>query len=735
MAAARGVTGPVAAARQSAALQERGAEGPALTLAGKSAPGPGRPGWRIPLALAASAWVLGSLFLTLRLVVGWRRLRRLARDAQAPPFDWRLAELQGVRQALSLNRLPPIALCRGTRVPMVVGLVHPRVVLPEALAVDMSPSELTETLIHECAHVRRRDQWVLAVQRLALVVFWPHPLLHYLNRELERAREELCDNHVLAASRPAAYAETLLRLAQVCLPPPEWGAGTAMVGRGTHLEQRIRSLVDTHRERDLVLARWPRLGVALLMALLVAGVSAVQVRLGAQEFKTAGYDPPEKVIDEAVQREVRAAALSPTNYSGARIRFDGTVFDFGKVVSGTEVKHTFFFTNTGLRDLIVSNVQAGCHCTVVSNWMRQVRPGESGAIPVVLQTGSDNWPVVKLITVTCNDATLPRGTVMLQLKGTVWKPVQVIPSLLALNIRPDFPAISASAQITNALEELMMLSAPQCSSPLFVAHLKTNALGRDYTLIVSNSPALPPGVAQGVVSIRTSLTNFPVLTVNLWANSQLPVTFVPASIALRQAPLATNQVAFLTIINNCTNPIALSEPLNRCQGREHHRDRKLARALLHRPAQLRTRLRATGGPRRHLHRQDLQPGISEGHRAGPPAPAPRRAARDAEAAGLGRPRCPRDSCPTAQAAARDRGGSVGGRGVTGANRENRDILSCVPPFPPGHHLPRAVLLVGQPAQDYYNRRERTSYALLAKLTGLTPERRRDPGNGEAGFSS
>lgn len=290
MAAARAETGPVVPIpnrEQSAALQERGAEGPTSYLAGRFAPRPGRADGRMLLLLAASAWVVGSLLLALRLVVGWRRLRRLARDAQAPPPDWRLAELQGVRRALSLSNLPPIALCRGARVPMVVGLVHPRVVLPKALAAEMSASELTQTLIHECAHVRRGDPWVLAVQRLALVVFWPHPLLHYLNRELERAREELCDNHVLAASRPAAYAETLLRLAQACLPAPEWGAGMAMLRRGTHLEQRIRRLVNKHRERDLVLARWPRLGVALLMALLAAGLSAVQVQLGAAQNQAA----------------------------------------------------------------------------------------------------------------------------------------------------------------------------------------------------------------------------------------------------------------------------------------------------------------------------------------------------------------------------------------------------------------------------------------------------------------
>ena len=295
---AGGQTGPVAASRQSAALQVPSPDGPVPALGSAATPGRGRAARRVLLPIAASIWALGSLFLALRLLVGWRRLTRLAREAQAPAPVWRPGELQRVRQALSLSRLPPIALCRRARVPMVVGLVHPRVVLPEALAAEMSASELTATLIHECAHVRRRDQWVLALQRLALVVFWPHPLLHYLNRELERAREELCDNHVLAASRAPAYAETLLRLAQICLPAPRSGAGMGMFGRGTRLEHRIRRLVDQHRDRDLALARWPRFGVALLMTLLAAGVSAVQVQVGVgvREVKTAGYDVSGKAM-------------------------------------------------------------------------------------------------------------------------------------------------------------------------------------------------------------------------------------------------------------------------------------------------------------------------------------------------------------------------------------------------------------------------------------------------------
>jgi copper(I)-binding protein len=258
-------------------------------------------------------------------------------------------------------------------------------------------------------------------------------------------------------------------------------------------------------------------------------------------------------------RNSKAEVVSPTNYVGARIRFDSAVYDFGKVVSGELVNHTFYFTNAGVQDLIVSNVHGACGCTVVGNWVRQVRPGGSGAIPIVFNTANYNLPVTKFITVTCNDKTQPRGGFMLQLKGIVWKPIDVIPQALGIFVRPDFPFASASARITNSMEQPMMLSAPECANPNFAAHLSTNVPGRDYTLVVSNSAPLPPGNTQGTVTMKTSLTNPALLSVTVWAHTQPPVTVVPERIALRQTPLATNQLVFLAIANNSTNPITVSE--------------------------------------------------------------------------------------------------------------------------------------------------------------------------------
>ncbi len=268
--------------------------------------------------------------------------------------------------------------------------------------------------------------------------------------------------------------------------------------------------------------------------------------------------PPGMVLPGTAASPV--AGTAPTNSSGPKIQFDATVYDFGKVMAGEQVKHTFYFTNAGCQDLNLNNVQGTCGCTVVGDWARQVKPGDSGQIPVAFNTANYNYPVTKVITVTCNDRTQPGGVFPLQLKGVVWKPIEAIPAAAALLLRPDSPYASVTVRITNRLDQLLVLSPPQSSNPLFGAELRTNTFGRDYQVIISNTAALPPGSLQGSINLKTSVTNVPVIAIMTWANSQPPLTVVPMRIDLRPAPLATNQLAYLTIINNSTNPITLSEP-------------------------------------------------------------------------------------------------------------------------------------------------------------------------------
>lgn len=95
-------------------------------------------------------------------------------------------------------------------------------------------------------------------------------------------------------------------------------------------------------------------------------------------------------------------------------------YDFGQIKGGAVVKYTYVFTNVGSSMLEISNVQASCGCTTAGEWSRQVESGKTGSIPIQFNSGNFSGHVGKTITVTCNDPKQP--SVVLQIKGTIWKP-------------------------------------------------------------------------------------------------------------------------------------------------------------------------------------------------------------------------------------------------------------------------------------------------------------------------
>jgi hypothetical protein len=242
------------------------------------------------------------------------------------------------------------------------------------------------------------------------------------------------------------------------------------------------------------------------------------------------------------------------------------VHDFGKAKSGDQVKYTYIFTNIGDQVLELSGVQA-CGC-ITADWTKKVEPGQTGTVPIGFNSAGYSGPITKTIVVTCNDKTNPRP--VLQFKGTVWKPIDVTPQFAVLNLTADSPLASATVLITNNLPEPITLSAPQCSNPAFVVELSTNQPGRSFRVVISPASRLPSGSVSAQITLKTTSTNMPVITISAVANVQPPVTINPSQIVLPPAPLAQAQTNTISFIDNSTNAMTLSEPTVNVTGVDVH---------------------------------------------------------------------------------------------------------------------------------------------------------------------
>lgn len=146
----------------------------------------------------------------IRLIWQWQQLGRMLRKTLPAPTD--ITNLVAKSSAeLGLRRLPEVRLASDEISPFVCRNFRPLLVLPASLTASDQP-QLRPIVLHELAHIRRRDLgWRLAME-ITRILWWFHPLAHWVAYRESLERELACDQLAMLHARFSAadYARTLV---------------------------------------------------------------------------------------------------------------------------------------------------------------------------------------------------------------------------------------------------------------------------------------------------------------------------------------------------------------------------------------------------------------------------------------------------------------------------------------------------------------------------------------------
>jgi beta-lactamase regulating signal transducer with metallopeptidase domain len=279
--------------------------------------------WQEILAwLAAALWIGGGLIVAMIQAARIVRLRRRLRGARAAPAE---LEQQLVQVAAALGlRPPPLQVLQDLASPMLCGWGRLRLLWPQGLETKLGPDGTRAVLVHELAHLRRRDHWTMWLLLAAGCVWWWHPLYWLIRRQLGRAAELACDAWVIGTLPQGrrAYAEALLEV--------------AMEGSWTSAAAPVLGAAGSRRdfERRLTLILRERPNCRLSLAAVVAAIALAALTLPAWTLSCGQADaqygpeavtqpqtaPAKPLVVQVVPPPVAATKAIPQTGSDAAAR-------------------------------------------------------------------------------------------------------------------------------------------------------------------------------------------------------------------------------------------------------------------------------------------------------------------------------------------------------------------------------------------------------------------------------
>ncbi len=242
--------------------------------------------------LIVAVWLAGMLAALSSLVISMVRvfvLRRSTRLVQSGPH---VAAVQRLAIGLGLRRVPRVHVGDEHMMPMVWGLFRPVLLLPAGAARWPGP-RLEAVVLHELAHVRRRDALTQFLAELARAVHWFNPLVWLAARRLYLEREHACDDIVLnAGTRASDYAGELLDLVRSLRTTRATALAAIAMARPSQLKVRLHAVLDEARSRRTLSRAFATLAalITLLLALPLAALRPFTAQAKTTDIPLLQFD-------------------------------------------------------------------------------------------------------------------------------------------------------------------------------------------------------------------------------------------------------------------------------------------------------------------------------------------------------------------------------------------------------------------------------------------------------------
>jgi len=219
------------------------------------------------LPVIVGGWLLGVLFLSVRLGGGYWHIKRLKKRATNISSNIWNQRLSSIIHKLNIKRKPGFKEISGIDAPMVVGYLKPVILIPVGILSTIPVVQLEAILAHELAHIKRNDYLINIIQSVIEVLFFYHPLVWWLSSVISTEREHLCDDMAInVCGETLTFAKALTTMETIKNNKQE--LAMAFTGKKQRLFKRVKRILTPQNMNNSKSSRFIFSSVFILIFVL-----------------------------------------------------------------------------------------------------------------------------------------------------------------------------------------------------------------------------------------------------------------------------------------------------------------------------------------------------------------------------------------------------------------------------------------------------------------------------------
>lgn len=199
-------------------------------------------------ALIVLIWFFVFVAKNVKLLTDLVYIHRLRhRKTHASPTDWQ-AQVSKLGEALGIKQYVLLLQSEMVKVPVTIGMLKPVILLPLGLLANLPPDQVESILIHELAHIRRKDYFINILQTFAESIFFFNPFILWISSVLRDERESCCDDIVIGRiGHKRSYIEALIAFQEYDTAPHQYAM--ALGKRKSSMLDRVKRMLTSENKK------------------------------------------------------------------------------------------------------------------------------------------------------------------------------------------------------------------------------------------------------------------------------------------------------------------------------------------------------------------------------------------------------------------------------------------------------------------------------------------------------